>query len=111
MTGMEALGIAVTAVVVPYAVALIKGGTLKGNAARWTAIAISLAAGVVVALAAGIPATPAAWVMCLFAAVGAVQVAYAAFKAVGITCGWLDALSAVRKDSDAVEAVRKFDGR
>ena len=36
-----------------------------------------------------------AWVTAIFACVGGVQVAYAAFKAVGVTDKWLDALLAM----------------
>lgn len=38
---------------------------------------------------------PSAWVTSIFACVGGVQVAYAAFKSVGITDKWLDALLAL----------------
>ena len=95
MTGTEAIALVVTALVVPYVVALIRNKTIAGSKARWLAIGTSLLAGVVAALVGGVPATPAAWVTCLMAAVGGVQVAYAAYKSVGVTCGWLDALAEV----------------
>lgn len=100
MTGIEAIALIITALVVPYVVALIKNQTLTGNKARWIAIGVSVLAGVVTALVSGIPATPLAWITCILAAVGAVQLAYSAFKSVGITCGWLEALGAIAKDSD-----------
>ena len=46
-------------------------------------------------MANGIPTDPGAWVTAIFACVGGVQVAYAAFKAVGVTDKWLDALLAM----------------
>ena len=46
-------------------------------------------------MAGGMPTDPTAWVTSVFAAVGGVQVAYAAFKAVGVTDKWLDALLAM----------------
>lgn len=107
MTGIEALGIAISSVVVPYIVALVKGEAITGKAALVVAVAVSLLAGGVVGFAAGIPSTPEAWVMCLLAAVCATQAVYALFKQVGVTNKWMDALSAIHKDSDAVEAVRK----
>lgn len=100
MNWLELIGLLVTALVMPYLVALIKQGTLTGSKARWLAVGISLAAGVIVALAAGIPTTPTAWITCILAAVGAVQMAYATFKSVGITSEWLDALSGIAKDAD-----------
>lgn len=100
MTAIEAIALLVTALAVPYVVALIKNQTLTGNKARWIAIGVSVAAGAATALVSGIPATPAAWIVCILAAVGAVQMAYAAFKSVGVTCGWLEALSAIGKDAD-----------
>lgn len=100
MNGIEAIALLITALVVPYAVALIKNKTLTGNKARWIAIGVSVLAGVVTAFVSGIPADPIAWITCIVAAIGAVQLAYSAFKSVGITCGWLDALQGIAKDSD-----------
>ena len=100
MNGIEAIALLITALVVPYVVALIKNKTLTGNKARWIAIGVSVLAGVVTAFVSGIPADPIAWITCIVAAIGAVQLAYSAFKSVGITCGWLDALQGIAKDSD-----------
>lgn len=96
MTGMEAIALIATALVVPYGVQLIKHEAISGNAARWLAIAISVACGAVAGFVGGIPETVGAWVTCIFAAVGGVQVAYAAYRAVGVTSRWLDALSDVK---------------
>ncbi len=108
MTGIEAIALIVTALVVPYVVQLIKTEAMTGNAARWLAIGVSLVAGVVCALVGGIPTTPLEWVTCIVTAIGAVQLAYAAFKAVGITSNWLDSLQALKipKDSDDPVAVK-----
>lgn len=102
MTAIEAVTLIVTALVVPYVVQLIKTEAITGNGARWLAIGVSLIAGGACAIVGGIPDTPGAWVTCIIAAIGAVQLAYAAFKAVGITSKWLDSLQALKlpKDSD-----------
>lgn len=107
MTGIEAIALIVTALVVPYVVQLIKTEAMTGNAARWLAIGVSLLAGVVCAIVGGIPTTPLEWVTCIVTAIGAVQLAYAAFKMVGITSKWLDALQALKlpKDADDSAAV------
>lgn len=122
MTGMEAAGVAVSAVVVPYVVALVKGEAIKGKAALVVAVATSLLAGVVVGFVAGIPSTPEAWLNCLLATVCATQAVYALFEQVGVTNKWLAALSAVRTGTATIdaknqamadkaeEAVRKFNG-
>lgn len=109
MTATEAIALIITALVVPYVVQLIKAEAVTGNAARWLAIGISLLAGVVCALVGGIPGTPGAWIACIVAAIGAVQLAYAAFKSVGITSKWLDALQALKlpKDADDPAAVAR----
>lgn len=107
MTGIEALIIIMSAIVIPYVVALIRGGAISGEKARWIAFALSLAAGILAGLAGGIPESIGAWVMCVFAAVGAVQTFYAMFKKVGITNKWLEALMDIRKDEDDPEAVAK----
>lgn len=97
MTATEAIALVITAIVVPYVVALIRNETVTGTAARWLAIGVSVVAGVVAGLIGGIPATAGAWVTCLFAAIGGVQVAYTAFRSVGVTSGWLDALMDVKR--------------
>lgn len=95
MTEIKACLTVVTVLVVPYIVQAIKTKAMTGNAARWTAIAVSALCGALTAMANGAPADPGAWVTSIFACVGGVQVAYAAFKSVGITDKWLDALLAL----------------
>ena len=90
-----------TVLVVPYIVQAIKSKAMTGNAARWTAISVSALCGALTAMANGMPTDPGAWVTSIFACVGGVQVAYAAFKSVGVTDKWLDALLAlgdIKKD-------------
>lgn len=96
MTVMEAVVIVITILVIPYVVQLIKREAIKDNKARWLAICISLAAGIAAGLIGGIPVTTSAWVTCIFTVIGGVQVAYAAFKSVGITSKWLDALAEIK---------------
>ena len=95
MTNIQAGLTVCTVLVVPYIVQAIKTKAMGGSAARWTAIGVSALCGVLTAMAGGVPADPSAWVTSIFAAVGGVQVAYAAFKSVGVTDKWLDALLAL----------------
>lgn len=95
MTIMEAIALLVTALLVPYVVALIRNEAITGNRARWLAVGVSALAGVVAAFVGGIPTSPAEVVACVFAAVGGTQVAYTAFRSVGVTSKWLTALMEV----------------
>lgn len=81
-------------VAIPYVVNLCKKSEWNANTKRWIAIVFSIVAGVATALLSGVPTsdTLVTWVL---AVVGGVQIAYAAFKAIGITSGWLDALENV----------------
>lgn len=47
MTIMEAIALLVTALLVPYVVALIRNEAITGNRARWLAVGVSALAGVV----------------------------------------------------------------
>lgn len=100
MTIMEAITLVVTALVVPYVVALIRNEAITGNRARWLAVGVSVLAGVVAGFVGGIPATIGDWVTCIFAAVGGTQVAYTAFRSVGVTSKWLTALMEVGTKND-----------
>lgn len=81
-------------VVIPYVVNLCKKAEWSTSAKRWIAIVFSVIAGVATALLSGVPTaeTLVTWVL---AVVGGVQIAYAAFKAIGITSNLLDALEGV----------------
>lgn len=95
MTMIEVIAVIVAALVVPYGVQLIKHGAVSGSAARWLAIGVSVVAGLLCGLAGGVPDGPGAWLACVMSTVGGVQVGYAAYKSVGVTSKWLDALSDV----------------
>ena len=95
MTEIQAGLTVCTVLVVPYIVQVIKSKAMTGNVARWIAIAVSALCGVLTAMAGGMPTDASAWVTSIFACVGGVQVAYAAFKTVGVTDKWLDALLAL----------------
>lgn len=81
-------------VVLPYVVNLCKKAEWSANVKRWLAIALSVIVGVATGLLAGVP-TPETLVTWVLAVIGGTQVAYAAFKAIGVTSGWLDALEGV----------------
>ena len=92
MTGFELAAAIVAVIVIPFLTNAIKTKAMSGNVARWVAIIVSIIGGIIVGLVGGVPTTPEAWLTTIFAIVGAVQVAYSAFKSVGITNAWLDAL-------------------
>lgn len=100
MTIMEAIALVVTALVVPYVVALVRNGAVTGSRARWLAIGVSVIAGIVAGFVGGIPETAGAWVTCIMAAIGGVQVAYTAFRSIGVTSKWLNALMEVGAKED-----------
>lgn len=95
MTIIQAIASIVSILIVPFLVQAIKSEAMSGNTARWVSIGVSVLAGVLTGLAGGIPSDPGAWVTCVFSVVGGIQVAYSAFKAVGVTSRWLDALLAL----------------
>lgn len=94
MSVMQSATTIVTSVVMPSIIQAIKSGAMGSNEARWVAIAMSAVCGVLAAMADGMPGDPSAWVSSILACVGGVQVAYSAFKSVGVTDRWLDALLA-----------------
>lgn len=81
-------------IVLPFVVNLVKQESWSGNVKMWVAIIFSGLAGVATGLIGGIP-TAETLVTWTLSVVGGVQVAYAAFKAVGVTSKWLDALGNV----------------
>ena len=105
MTVIEAVAAIVAVVVIPFLVNAIKTKAMTGNVARWVAIIASVIGGIIVGLIGGVPTTPEAWLTTVFAIVGGVQFAYSAFKSVGITNAWLEALLNVNTgDVDAGQA-------
>lgn len=112
MTIFEVIAAIVAVIVIPFLTNAIKTKAMSGNAARWVAIIVSIIGGIIVGLVGGVPTTPEAWLTTIFAIVGGVQVAYSAFKSVGVTNAWLDALLNVNTDKqnasgdlDALESV------
>ena len=94
-----AIGALLVTVVIPYVVNLCANQDWPSEVKRWLALGLSLAVGVVAAVAAGIP-TPETLVSWALAAVGATQLAYGLFKNVGITDSWLDALLHVGEEKE-----------
>lgn len=92
MTVIEAVAAIVAVVIIPFLVNAIKTKAMTGNVARWVAMIVSVIGGIIVGLIGGVPTTPEAWLTTVFAIVGGVQFAYSAFKSVGITNAWLEAL-------------------
>ena len=102
MTVIEAVAAIVAVVIIPFLVNAIKTKAMTGSVARWVAIIVSVIGGIIVGLIGGVPTTPEAWLTTVFAIVGGVQFAYSAFKSVGITNAWLEALLSVNTgDVDA----------
>lgn len=81
-------------VVLPFVVNLCKQQTWSAGMSRWIAIIFSVIAGIATGLLSGMP-TPETLVTWVLAVIGGVQLAYSAFKAIGVTSGWLDALEGV----------------
>lgn len=86
-------------VVLPYVVNLCKKATWSTNAKRWIAIVLSLLVGIATGLLAGLP-TAETFVTWVLAVIGGTQIAYSAFKSIGITSNWLDALEGVGNKND-----------
>lgn len=93
----------IVCIVLPYVVNLCKKASWSANVKRWLAIAISAIVGIAAGVIAGTP-TPETLVSWALSVVGGVQLAYAAFKSVGVTSTWLEALEGVGvKDGDSLE--------
>lgn len=95
MTIPQLVSVIVLSVIIPFALQLVKTKAISSEASRWVALAASAIGGVVTGFVGGVPADPAGWATCIFAVIGGVQTAYTAFKEIGITNKWLDALLAV----------------
>lgn len=94
MEWIPAIATIIICVILPYVVNLCKKATWSTNVKRWVAIAVSLIVGAATAFLSGAP-TPETLLTWALAVVGGVQIAYSAFKAIGITSGWLDALEGI----------------
>ena len=92
MTWIVALTTIFTALILPFAIQIVKSESVSPNTSRWLAIIISLLFGLLGALANGMPIDPGSFVAFILAFVGGVQIAYSGFKSIGITSKWLDNL-------------------
>ena len=90
-------------VVLPYVVNLCKKASWSTNAKRWIAIVLSLVVGIATGLLAGLP-TAETFVTWVLAVIGGTQIAYSAFKSIGVTSNWLDALEGVGVKDETPEA-------
>lgn len=95
MTETQLICTVVLSLVLPFALQLVKTEAISSNASRWVALGVSVLAGLVTGLVAGIPQSAGEWATCVFAVVGGVQAAYTLFKQLGVTDKWLDALLGV----------------
>lgn len=86
-------------VVLPYVVNLCKKAQWDKNVKRWLAIGLSLLVGVATGIISGIP-TPETLVTWVLAVIGGTQVAYSAFKTIGVTSNWLDALEGIGSNTE-----------
>lgn len=92
----------IVVVVLPFLVNLCTTEEISSNAKRWIVIVCSLAVGIATGLISGLPTaeTLVTWVL---AVIGGVQLAYSAFKAIGLTNGWLEALQGIGTSVDQSE--------
>lgn len=82
----------VSAFVLPFVIALIKRNQWSENVKRWIAVIVTVLVGIAAGVLFGVP-TPETLAVFVAAVYGAMNVAYALFKSIGITVNWLDALS------------------
>lgn len=81
-------------VILPYVVNLCKKAEWSTEVKRWLAIGVSVLVGIATGVISGVP-TPSTLVTWVLAVIGGVQVAYTAFRGIGVTSGWLDALEGI----------------
>ena len=82
----------VSAVVLPFVIALIKRNQWSENVKRWIAVVVTVLVGIATGILFGVP-TPETLAVFVVAVYGAMNAAYALFKSIGVTVNWLDALS------------------
>lgn len=87
-------------ILLPYVVNLCKNESWSAETKRLLAMCFSIVAGVATALISGVP-TPETFVTWVLAVIGGVQLAYTAFKSVGVTSNWLDALEGIGSKTKA----------
>lgn len=86
-------------IAIPYVVNLCKKAEWSTETKRWLSIGCSVIAGFATALLSGTP-TPETLLTWTLAVVGGVQISYAAFKSVGVTSTWLDALEGIGSEKE-----------
>lgn len=89
----------IVCVVLPYVVNICKKVEWSTSTKRWFAIGFSVLAGIATGVLTGVPTaeTLVTWVL---AVIGGTQVAYSAFKSIGVTSTWLDALEGLGSAGD-----------
>ena len=95
MEWLQPCALMFTSIVLPFFISLISQVNWSGNKKRVLAVAVSLAAGLAEAVIFGVP-TPETLIQWSFTVVGGVQMAYTAFKSIGVTSVALDALNGVK---------------
>lgn len=94
MEWINPIAMLVTCVLLPYVVNLFKKADWSTNVKRWLAVSLSVLAGLCAGLISGAP-TPETLVTWILAVIGGTQLAYSAFKSIGVTSNWLDALEGI----------------
>lgn len=84
----------VVVVVLPFFVNLCTTEAISSNVKRWIVIVVSLLVGIATGVLSGFP-TPETLVTWVLACLGGVQLSYSAFKSIGITNTWLEALQGI----------------
>jgi SNF family Na+-dependent transporter len=92
MTWILAVAGLISAVILPFIIALIQKYEWSTHTKRLIAIITTIVVGMAAAVATGMP-TPETLVTFILAVIGAMNLAYALFKKLGITVKWLDALT------------------
>lgn len=95
MEWLQSLALVFTAIVLPFFISLLSQVDWDSSKKRVLAIIVSIIAGIAESVVFGVP-TPETFVQWSFAVVGGVQMAYTAFKSIGVTSVMLDALSGVK---------------
>lgn len=99
---ITAIATIIICVVLPFVVNLCKKAEWSTNVKRWLAIGISVVVGIATGLISG-PPTAETLVTWVLAVIGGTQLAYSAFKSIGITSNWLDALEGIGSNTDKTE--------
>jgi len=96
MEWVQPIASVVLVIVIPFLVTAATASFASSLAKQVLAITASILGGVVAAVLGGIP-TPGTLVVYILAVIGGVQVAYTAFKAIGVNNKWLDLILSFKK--------------